>query len=731
MVLILTLTVLVLSNLQVAFPTAPLDPADLHVSTSSELAAGLENTSVSKIFLSSRAGGGSSSNFVLSPGDFEETIFISSGRNVTLASGGPGTLTVLDFNGTVGAILLEPGSSLMLRNLGLRGFASGDQVDAATWPFYQNFGFIAWPSLVVDPNATFNYINCTQYFRTEACSIRADVVRNGLIYGQQNVYAIDDRTIFFSHGTAQQPVYNLTTKDLVGTFTITFTSLTGVCIPTAAPEPAPGTIRLSKSGTPSSSNSGLIGGLVGGIGGMICLSVAAVAVFMCRKRNHGSRSGPSASPQSADPKVMAAVMGSPRCPGRTDPFQRGSSPRSEDLQGVFSQYLDTSGLPELWRLRKLGPLADEQVEMGPLLGQGGYGRVYKGRWRGALVAIKVVDHHPTPLDTPHATAVRAYQESILSTSLAHPNVVATYKICTTTKLDRPSGENFASHGHLSTGERSSTPSGGPSSSTCSSTGARPLVETLFIMEFCDRGSLLDAIVKGRFYGPAPEYRPEMLPIIRCLIDISTGMQYLHSVGVLHGDLKPGNVLLKSTTTDARGFICKLADFGVSRILDLEQQTHVVTQNYGTATFMPPEILKSGHLSTAADIYSFGMVMYQLLTRQMPFQGMAIGQVFWAVAVNDQRPDVPLSCPQAYRELMTSCWATEPAARPAFAEVWRTLQAMFKIFRDPSESPRAPASPAVPHVPISRPHVDGVDGQVIVPRPNSAVPEEANADAPKE
>lgn len=61
---------------------------------------------------------------------------------------------------------------------------------------------------------------------------------------------------------------------------------------------------------------------------------------------------------------------------------------------------------------------------------------------------------------------------------------------------------------------------------------------------------------------------------------------------------------------------QLADFGVSRILNLDEQTHVVTQTHGTACFMPPEILKSGHMSAAADVYSFAMVMYQLYSRKV-------------------------------------------------------------------------------------------------------------------
>lgn len=84
------------------------------------------------------------------------------------------------------------------------------------------------------------------------------------------------------------------------------------------------------------------------------------------------------------------------------------------------------------------------------------------------------------------------------------------------------------------------------------------------------------------------------------------MDYLHTVGVLHGDLKGANVLLKSTATDPRGFMCKLADFGLSRVLDLDM-THISTHTYGTISYMPPELLSHGKMTRACDVYSFGML----------------------------------------------------------------------------------------------------------------------------
>ena len=84
------------------------------------------------------------------------------------------------------------------------------------------------------------------------------------------------------------------------------------------------------------------------------------------------------------------------------------------------------------------------------------------------------------------------------------------------------------------------------------------------------------------------------------------MSHLHTRNICHGDLKCENVLLRSDTSDPDGVTAKVADFGLSRAL-AAGQSHLSTRCYGTVTHMPPELLSSGKLTVAADVYSFGIM----------------------------------------------------------------------------------------------------------------------------
>jgi mitogen-activated protein kinase kinase kinase 11 len=95
-------------------------------------------------------------------------------------------------------------------------------------------------------------------------------------------------------------------------------------------------------------------------------------------------------------------------------------------------------------------------------------------------------------------------------------------------------------------------------------------------------------------------------VLRRARDVALGLAHLHAQNICHGDLKCENVLLRSDTSDPEGVTAKVADFGLSRALAVGQ-SHLSTRRYGTVTHMPPELLSSGKLTVAADVYSFGIM----------------------------------------------------------------------------------------------------------------------------
>jgi len=158
---------------------------------------------------------------------------------------------------------------------------------------------------------------------------------------------------------------------------------------------------------------------------------------------------------------------------------------------------------------------------------------------------------------------------------------------------------------------------------------RPLLETWLVLEFCNKGPLGDAIERGAFRRRDSLFECALAPILATAKEIAAAMCYLHARNIVHGDLTANNVLLTSAEGDARRFTAKVADFGLARVL--EAGAGVTTKTYGTVTHMPPELLTDGLLSKAADVYAFGVLLWELTTGQKPYQGMSHGQIVHARA----------------------------------------------------------------------------------------------------
>jgi serine/threonine protein kinase len=161
------------------------------------------------------------------------------------------------------------------------------------------------------------------------------------------------------------------------------------------------------------------------------------------------------------------------------------------------------------------------------------------------------------------------------------------------------------------------------------------------------------------------------------------LTYVHSNNVVHRDVKPANILLDTHHGDAAGaesrFAVKLADFGISRVLDSTSITmHGTT--VGTANYLSPEQARGDPVGPASDTYSLGLVLCECLTGQVVYPGSGIEA---AIARLHRQPDIPAHIGPLWRQLLSAMTLHDPAARPGGAEVAATL-ASFNADRATAE-----------------------------------------------
>lgn len=200
-------------------------------------------------------------------------------------------------------------------------------------------------------------------------------------------------------------------------------------------------------------------------------------------------------------------------------------------------------------------------------------------------------------------------------------------------------------------------------------------ETWLVQEFCDLGSLGHSL-QLKLLDRCGEL--DISTVLHTCLDIARGMEYLHDKSVIHGDLKCTNVLLCSTTQSQRGFMAKVADFGLSRQLAVNA-THISTNTVGTLTHMPPELLKGRKLVPKADVYSFGIMMWEILMGRSPFAGWTAPQLLRAVVNEKWRPTFPGDAPYGFNELGMQCLKEEPQDRPTFSEITKKLDKLRVLY----------------------------------------------------
>ncbi|XP_029966273.1 mitogen-activated protein kinase kinase kinase 7 isoform X1 [Salarias fasciatus] len=258
----------------------------------------------------------------------------------------------------------------------------------------------------------------------------------------------------------------------------------------------------------------------------------------------------------------------------------------------------------------------EDIEVEEVVGRGAFGVVCKAKWKGKDVAIKTIESESER----KAFIVELRQLSRVN----HPNIVKLYGSC--------------------------------NSPVC------------LVMEYAEGGSLYNVLHGAE---PLPYYTAShaMSWCLQC----SQGVAYLHGMkpkALIHRDLKPPNLLLV-----AGGTVLKICDFGTA----CDIQTHM-TNNKGSAAWMAPEVFEGSNYSEKCDVFSWGIILWEVITRRKPFDeiGGPAFRIMWAVH-NGTRPPLIKNLPKPIESLMTRCWSKDPSQRPSMEEIVKIMTHLMKYF----------------------------------------------------
>nr|QEX93500.1 TAK1 [Plecoglossus altivelis] len=256
------------------------------------------------------------------------------------------------------------------------------------------------------------------------------------------------------------------------------------------------------------------------------------------------------------------------------------------------------------------------IEVEEVVGRGAFGVVCKAKWKGKDVAIKTIESESER----KAFIVELRQLSRVN----HQNIVKLYGSC--------------------------------NNPVC------------LVMEYAEGGSLYNVLHGAE---PLPYYTAShaMSWCFQC----SQGVAYLHGMkpkALIHRDLKPPNLLLV-----AGGTVLKICDFGTA----CDIQTHM-TNNKGSAAWMAPEVFEGSNYSEKCDVFSWGIILWEVITRRKPFDeiGGPAFRIMWAVH-NGTRPPLIKNLPKAIESLMTRCWSKDPSQRPSMEEIVKIMTHLMRYF----------------------------------------------------
>ncbi|KAL5544998.1 hypothetical protein UlMin_008782 [Ulmus minor] len=309
---------------------------------------------------------------------------------------------------------------------------------------------------------------------------------------------------------------------------------------------------------------------------------------------------------------------------------RGSGGHERDSEGERTS--DSSAGNESTKSDSIDDVADceipwEDITLGERIGLGSYGEVYRGDWHGTEVAVKrFLDQ-----DISGESLAEFLKEVRIMKRVRHPNVV------------------------LFMGAVTRAPN------------------LSIVTEFLPRGSLYRLLHR-------PNNQLDERRRLRMAFDAARGMNYLHKCTpvIVHRDLKSPNLLVD------KNWVLKVCDFGLSR---MKNSTFLSSRSTaGTAEWMAPEVLRNEPSDEKCDVFSYGVILWELSTMQQPWGGMNPMQVVGAVGFQHRRLDIPDDMDPTIADIIRKCWQTDPKMRPSFAEIMAALKPLQRPINS-SQVPR--------------------------------------------
>ena len=267
-----------------------------------------------------------------------------------------------------------------------------------------------------------------------------------------------------------------------------------------------------------------------------------------------------------------------------------------------------------------------EIETEEIVGKGSFGVVWKGKWRGQCVAIKLINSEGEK----KAFAVEVQQLS----RVTHPNIVKLFGACTKNPV-------------------------------------------CLVMEYAEGGSLYNILHSNIESNYTAGHA------ISWALQCAQGVAYLHNMRpkpLIHRDLKPPNLLLI-----LGGQTLKICDFGTACDLNT-----YMTNNKGSAAWMAPEVFEGSTYTEKCDVFSWGVILWEILSRRKPFGdvGGSAYRIMWAVHTG-QRPALLEKCPRPLEDLIVKCWCKAPENRPSMNQIVEVMSHLLKFFKGHQEPLKYP------------------------------------------